>query len=260
MRLTDLLIWKIDKMDILTYHKVGIRFDSSVCWRDHYRFLQDIVFFQSSGYELDTISSEHTWEKKLAITFDDGFEGIFRYRDFFKERKIKTTIFLISDYIGKLDNWEISLFGLKFKHLDISQIKKLAKDGHEIGSHTSSHKSLVGLSKDSLKKELYDSKMIIEEILEKEITSISVPFGRIDEKVYETCLKYGYENIVSIGKTSFTQDNLLRSKSVYLGDNNFVLNAKLGNNSFSKVEERRLDIINWFSGGTIVVKQMANGK
>ena len=246
--------------NILTYHKVGIRFDSSVCWRDHYRFLQDIAFYQSRGYELDTISSEGTGEKKLAITFDDGFEGIFRYRDFFKEKNIKTTIFLISNYIGKLDNWEISLFGLKFKHLNISQIKKLAKDGHEFGSHTSTHKSLVGLSNDSLKKELHDSKMIIEDILEKKVTSISVPFGRIDEQVYETCLKYGYENIVSIGKTSFAQENLLRSKSVYLGDNNFVLNAKLGNNSFAGIEEKRLDVINWFSGGTILVKQMVNGE
>lgn len=242
-------------MNILTYHKVGIRFDSSVCWRDHYRFLQDLSFFQSRGYELDTISSEDG-NKKLALTFDDGFEGIFRYKDLFKDNNIKTTIFLISDYIGMCDKWEISLFGLKFKHLNISQIRELAKDGHEFGSHTSTHKSLVGLSKESLKKELYDSKNRIEDILEKRVKLISVPFGRIDEEVYDECLKYGYENIVSIGKPSFTGANLLRSKSVYLGDNNFILNAKLGNNLFSRFEEKRLDIINWFSGGTIMVKEI----
>ena len=246
--------------NILTYHKVGERFDSSVCWRDHHRFLADISFYTSSGYKLDTISNLRNINDKtnLAITFDDGFEGIYRYRDLFKRKSIKTTIFLISDYIGKTDNWEISLLGLKFKHLNINHIKELAKDGHEFGSHTTTHKSLIELNDFSLKKELYDSKNRIEDLLENKTKSISVPFGRIDERVYEKCLEYGYENIISIGKTAFLRDNLLRSKSVYLGDNNFVLNAKLGNNFFSKLEEKRLDIINWFSGGTIMVKKMVN--
>ena len=252
--------------NILTYHKVGIRFDSSVCWRDHHRFLQDISFYLKSGYNLDTISDlVNSGDRKekgklLSITFDDGFAGIYRYRNLFNRKNMKTTIFLISDYIGMLDKWEISLFGFKFKHLDVSQIKELSKDGHEFGSHTATHKSLTELNDLELERELKDSKQKIEDILEKEVKSISVPFGRIDERVYEKCLQYGYKNIVSIGETSFTRDNLFRSKQVYLGDNNFIIDAKLGNNFFAGTENKRLDIINWFSGGTILVKKMIDYK
>ena len=41
---------------ILTYHKIGINFDSSICWVDHYTFLKHIELFKSLNLDFVTLS------------------------------------------------------------------------------------------------------------------------------------------------------------------------------------------------------------
>ena len=242
---------------ILTYHKAGVRFDSSLCWVDHYRFLKDLSYLKSLGLSFKTFDQlvSGKEENTVAITFDDGFAVTARYLDYFEQENIKVTIFPIADFIGEFDNWEVSLIGLKFKHLNKRQILSFSSQGHEIGSHGKSHQALTLLDNLSLKNELEYSKKILEDITGKECKSISVPFGRIDKRVYDFCMEAGYQNVVTIGRKYFDGDNLYRTKSVYLGDTKYLISAKLGLNQFENLEQIRLDIINKFSGGTILVKE-----
>ena len=243
---------------ILTYHKVGVKFDSSLCWVDHYRFIKDLSYLQSLGLSFKTFDQlvSDKDENTVAITFDDGFAVITRYLDYFEQKNIKVTIFPIADFIGGFDDWDVSLMGFKFKHLNKKQILSFSNRGHEIGSHGRSHQALTLLDNLSLKNELEYSKRILEDITGKECKSISVPFGRIDKRVYDFCLEAGYRNVLTIGRKSFDGDNLYRTKSVYLGDTEYLISAKLGLNKFKSFEQTRLDIINKFSGGTILVKEL----
>ena len=135
------------------------------------------------------------------------------------------------------------------------QILSFSDQGHEIGSHGKSHQALTLLDDLTLKNELEYSKKTLEDITGKECRSISVPFGRIDRRVYDFCLDADYHNVVTIGHKSFVGKHLHRTKSVYLGDNKYLISAKLGLNSFQNLEQLRLDLINKFSGGTILVKE-----
>lgn len=247
----------------LTYHKVGTRFDSSICWRTHHSFLNDLSFYSNNFENFDTVSSYNNQNSSIVISFDDGFESIYRYKNEFLRRNIKTTIFVPTDYIGKTDSWEVSLLGTRFKHLNNSQLLDLSRDGHEIASHGHAHKPLISLDKLTLRNELVTSKKICEDITGKECRSISVPFGLLDENVIEECIKVGYKNIVTIGKVSnklvatYNENiNIYRTYAVYLTDTPFFLKAKLGLNKYSYLEKKRLDIINWFSKGTVITKRI----
>ncbi|MFT6988288.1 MAG: peptidoglycan/xylan/chitin deacetylase (PgdA/CDA1 family) [Paraglaciecola sp.] len=58
------------------------------------------------------------------------------------------------------------------------QVKEMADNGMEIGSHTMSHQILSQLSEKQQKQEIKQSKRVIEEHIEREVHSIAYPVGR----------------------------------------------------------------------------------
>ncbi|PID26360.1 MAG: hypothetical protein CR982_10770 [Candidatus Cloacimonadota bacterium] len=240
---------------ILTYHKVGISFDSSICWVDHYSFTKHVEFLLSRGFNITTVDRNKS-SRDVSIIFDDGYENLYRYREFFLEKDLKVSIYPITGYLGKYDLWDIPLLGVRFKHLTRENIKVLSNDGHLIGSHSHTHKDLSSLPYYQLKEELKISKEIIEDITGKVCKSISLPFGRINKRVYETALEIGYKDIIYLGK-KFNFDRCYKSKQVYFFDTtkNLELKLKPSLKGF-KFEEAKLDIINYFNRGTILVKKI----
>ncbi|MBN1970602.1 MAG: polysaccharide deacetylase family protein [Candidatus Delongbacteria bacterium] len=240
---------------ILTYHKVGVNFDSSLCFVDSYRFKRDMELFLSLKYNLNTVS-DNCSSNDLSIIFDDGYENVYKFKDYFIEKNIRTTIFIITDFIGKLDNWDVSLSGIKHRHLTKDMIKNLSLDRHEIGSHSCSHKDLTLLSSSALNHELLKSREVLEDIIGKKVKSISVPFGRINSRVIDVAKEIGYENIVYLGQNKKLPHSY-RSKQVYLFDNETILKAKLGLNRWSSIEDFRLNAINFFNRGTLLAVKLS---
>lgn len=242
---------------ILSYHKIGVSFDLSFCWHDRYAFLRHLDFYQSNHLQLktltQTISQPDT--NNLALVFDDSFSGIYDFFDEFKNRDIKTTIFTISGFIGRYDRWEISLAGLSFLHLNRKQLQQLSLDGHEIGSHSLTHRALTSLRNQELKDELSTSKQIIEDITGKECFSLSVPFGLINQKVFDFAQSAGYQNIVSTTSIHLTHNQIHRARTVYGTDSEINLKAKLGLNGWQKLEDWKLKLFSKGAGGTVLVQK-----
>jgi peptidoglycan/xylan/chitin deacetylase (PgdA/CDA1 family) len=63
----------------------------------------------------------------------------------------------------------------------------------EIGSHTVFHRQLPGLTKDQQSKELQDSKLLLEDLLEKKIELICYPSGAYNKQVEELAKQLGYK-------------------------------------------------------------------
>jgi len=243
---------------ILSYHKIGVPFDLSFCWHDRYAFIKHLDFYQRETLQVKTLTQTISQNNTdyLALVFDDSFSGIYDFRDQFIDREISTTIFAISGFIGRYDRWEISLAGLSFRHLTTKQLRQLSLDGHEIGSHTHTHRALTELNNRDLTQELATSKAIIEDITGNECLSLSLPFGRINQKVIDFAMTAGYQNIVSTTPLNPAQAGLFRARTVYGTDGEWNLKAKLGLNSWQKFEDWKLGLFSQGAGCTIMMQKL----
>jgi peptidoglycan/xylan/chitin deacetylase (PgdA/CDA1 family) len=121
-------------------------------------------------------------ERSMCITFDDALQSAYVPIVEMMERNCQCTLFVISNYPDdrstKIMTWK------QIKHLDSLNV--------EIGSHTLSHQHLPNISNIELRKELYDSKAKIEDILGKQVNTIAYPYGEFDRRVIDFSRDAGY--------------------------------------------------------------------
>jgi peptidoglycan/xylan/chitin deacetylase (PgdA/CDA1 family) len=133
-------------------------------------------------------------ETQFLLTFDDGFySNRVIAETVLKKLKIKAVFFVCSDFINlnKEDAQNFIYNQLKEKEdeinfkedkiaMDWEDLKWLLREGHIIGSHTSSHRSLSTLNSDSdYITEIIDSGNYLEKQLNTPIAWFSFPFGKI---------------------------------------------------------------------------------
>ena len=106
-------------------------------------------------------------KKYIALTFDDGpSEYTAQYQKILKEKGVHATFFNLSQ--------EAAYFG--------AQEKSLAADGHEIASHSVSHKYLPKLSRDDLRNEIGKSFGVIEKNSGETGRMFRSPYGAFERQ------------------------------------------------------------------------------
>ena len=118
----------------------------------------------------------------ISLTFDDGYTDVYNnVLPILEKYKIAGTFYIIAGLVGKefegqkLMNWR--------------EIKELEKRGNEVGSHTFDHPYLTKLNEASVKKELGQSKKILQE-KGFNATSLAIPYGDYNKKVEKIAKKY----------------------------------------------------------------------
>ena len=164
-------------------------------------------------------------------------------------------VFPVANYLGKINKWDVTFGSFnRANHLNLAQIKLLSDNGWEIGSHGLTHRPFTLLSNQKLKSELVESKAILEDVISKEIDSITPPFSRIDDRVKELILEAGYKRIYhQCGFDSNNDDVLIPRHSIYSVDRNKSILRKLNNSKLEVIKEL---IIHNCSTLTIAVKEI----
>ncbi len=136
--------------------------------------------------------------RTIAITFDDGYKD--NYINAFpilKKYNLPATIFIIVNEMGRPDrlSWE--------------EIKEMQSSGLiSFGSHTLGPLPLTDIeSPEEVKKQIFDSKKILEEKLGTLITMFSYPAGRFDEKIRQLVIDAGYKAAVATNPGKKYSDN-----------------------------------------------------
>ncbi len=195
----------------------------------------------------------------LAITFDDGYLNVYEYAfPILEELNAKATVFIITSAIGKSNDWDANLGWIHFDHLGEEEIAILSNSGWEIGSHGNTHKSLKTLSQDELDWEIGESKNILENRLNINISWFASPFGKVDRKILNTTSKYNYK-----GCCGFYPFRLLTSRnlafeiprlSVYMIDTVKTVENKIsGDYKKLRNEVLKQNVISFFANATIAV-------
>ncbi|MBN1526731.1 MAG: glycosyltransferase [Candidatus Omnitrophica bacterium] len=120
--------------------------------------------------------------RTVAITFDDGAYNNYKYAyPVLKKYKFPAAIFMITSKIGER-GW-----------LGWKDLKEMSDSGLiTIGSHTKGHVWLPDLGTAGVKKELEESKRILEEGLGKKVDYFCYPLGAYNERIKKLVKEAGY--------------------------------------------------------------------
>jgi peptidoglycan/xylan/chitin deacetylase (PgdA/CDA1 family) len=119
----------------------------------------------------------------IAITFDDGphVTNTPRLLNMLKERNIKATFFVVGQCAKEYP----------------SIIRRILAEGHEIGSHTYTHRSLPTLSEDTVRQEITKTDAAVTEAANYHMRVMRPPYGatnlRIKKWFYD---EFGYPTIL----------------------------------------------------------------
>jgi peptidoglycan/xylan/chitin deacetylase (PgdA/CDA1 family) len=236
---------------VLCFHKISRRFLWEGTWTTPDRFFRVIDSLRDRGYRfigedefLATLEDESAADSgRLFLTFDDGYVELHDdILDGLLERNVPLHVFVVSDYAGKENHWDLSLGRPASRHASWEQLRDMVTAGVTVGSHTATHRDLTRLTPDEIATELTRSRMAIEDTLGVPARTLSYPFGRYDDRARDRARECGYRAAFSLypRHRNATVDRwALRRNGVYIIDTPRTVAAKLGPNPGFWFEEMK---------------------
>ena len=139
--------------------------------------------------------------KTLVVTFDDAHRSVLELaHPIMSELGIPGTVFAPTDFVSAgrpmawqgIDGWIGGPHEHELACMSWDELRTLADDGWEIGSHTRSHPHLTRLDDARLEAELAGSRELLEDRLGRECSSLAYPYGECDERVVRAARAAGY--------------------------------------------------------------------
>lgn len=137
----------------------------------------------------------------VVLTFDDGYKDILAIKKYLIERHITPALFILSDTIHA--NW--NELGSKRPFLNKHELHSLAKLGWEIGAHSATHANLLMVKGKALKKEIIESKKVLEKTLQIPIKYFAYPRGKYSLPVVRVVKKAQYDLALTMDDGFITQ-------------------------------------------------------
>ncbi len=132
-------------------------------------------------------------KKPIILTFDDGYENVYRIAfPILKEFGMKAIFFVLGDRSIKTDLWNRGDGTVSSLLINEEQIIDMHESGFEIGSHTMTHAKLTTLPSHIAWEEISISKIMLETILQSRVKSFSYPYGDVNSFVKRLVIKAGY--------------------------------------------------------------------
>ena len=210
---------------ILTYHSLD---DSgavtSVAPRDFAGHMRSLARRGFAGISLTDLLDG--WEEKaplpprpVVLTFDDGFANLLPHAaPLLATLGFRATLFAVSGRCGQTNDWPGQAPGIpRLPLLSWAELAQISAAGFEIGAHTVSHRPLTALSDEEARREIRESKAMIENHLGRPVTTFAYPFGRMNTASRE-CVRETFRGAcgVELGLASPRDDrHVLRRLDVY---------------------------------------------
>jgi len=176
-------------LPILMYHFIdgqGERESLSVSlpvFERHLRYLTENGFqiLSLESFVRMRLAKTGVSRPSAVITFDDGDQAFFlKVYPLLEKYRVPATVFVIAEKIGKKD------------FLSWPELRQMTEDLVTVGSHGVSHRYLPDLAPENSRKEVFESKRILEEGLGRKVHLFSYPVGGFNTLIAGFVKEAGY--------------------------------------------------------------------
>jgi len=191
---------------VLCYHRIGGPAELGVTRVARSVFARQMTTLARAGWKTLTLdqfaerlrpghSALRTPHSALLLTFDDGYASLAEHvYPILADVGFTATTFLITDYVGRLNTWDVRYTWHRLAHLDWDTIGRWQARGFHFASHTASHQRLTWLSDGQAAAELERSRDTLRQRLGLEAArAVAYPFGARDERIERLAKTAGYE-------------------------------------------------------------------
>lgn len=205
---------------ILMYHSVSPQASpENLLAISSQTFERQMHFLKDQGYNVIPLGSlagliqdkKRIPPKTICLTLDDGYKDNYIYAfDILKKYNLPAAIFIITNEVGRPDrlSWE--------------EIKQMRDSGIiTFGSHCLGPEPLTKInSEQEVKREIFDSKKILEEKLGIKVNAFSYPEGRFNSRIRQLVIDAGYTLAVSTNPgRKYPSDDIFALKRLRISSN-----------------------------------------
>ena len=147
------------------------------------RWGKQIVSLEEVLFGASAIKSQ----EQVALTFDDGHESNHRLAlPILLEKEVVATFYVVAGFVDT-----------DSRYMTSSQLRELAAAGMNIGSHSLTHRWMPTLNADEIRKELIESKSLLEDIVQQPVVDFALPGGHYDRAVSDALVDSGYRSVAT---------------------------------------------------------------
>lgn len=221
-------------VSILMYHQVG-EFARPAAHRAVFchvkRFRAQMAYLKFMNIPVLSLEQAHRVlfegqplaRPAVVLTFDDGYENFQEHAwPILQAHGFPVSVFLVSDLMGKSSEWLGSEFSDHPALMSASTVRQLASEGVSFGSHACSHPRLSRLDDAHMRREVFDSKSALEDLLGREVPDFCYPYGDYNARTVELVQEAGYRTgLTCVKGPANTALNPLEipRKAISYGDN-----------------------------------------
>jgi peptidoglycan/xylan/chitin deacetylase (PgdA/CDA1 family) len=189
-------------MTILCYHSVQPGWDSPLAVSPE-SFARHVAWLARARrtVDLDTAVARMRQSGRLprstvALTFDDGFSGIFDHAfPLLTAHRIPATVFVVAETLSAPSrpvDWVDDPPAGTLTTLSRDQVLEMQDAGIGFGSHSYAHHDLTSLSEEECERDLRGSREVLEDLLGASVTYLAYPRGLHDERVHRVAARAGF--------------------------------------------------------------------
>lgn len=190
---------------IFAYHKIA---EPTAGTRDPFlyvsaeRFDEQLSALRRAGLSSRMLDESSEFKKTAdgaVITFDDGFTSVLRNGlGILSRHQFRAIQFLVAGSLGKQNHWDIAKGDVPEQLMDEAQIREWLAAGHQIGSHSMTHRNLRHLSPAEMREEISASKKLLEDRFGVEIRNFCYPYGSWNQTVRDLVVEAGYRTACTL--------------------------------------------------------------
>lgn len=190
------------RIPVLCYHRVGGPLELGVTRLSRRVFERQMRALAAAGWRTLTLGAflrraddpGGACDRELLLTFDDGYASLAEHvYPLLAELGFTATTFLITDFVGRTNTWDVRYTWRPLPHLDWAAVERWAGRGFDFGSHTASHARLTWLDDARGAEELGRSReRLVVRLGAGAGRAVAYPFGACDARVERLARGAGY--------------------------------------------------------------------
>ena len=183
---------------VLCYHRIGGPLELGVTRVGRSVFARQMTALAKAGWRAFSLEefarTTHNPPRTLLLTFDDGYASLAQYAyPVLADLGFTATTFLITDFVGQTNAWDVRYTWNRLTHLDWPDIERWQARGFTFASHGATHRRLTWLTGAEAHDDLSRSRAVLTQRLGAEGgRAVAYPFGAVDETVVAAARDAGF--------------------------------------------------------------------